>query len=201
MNVLERRAGTGTGTERTRPWVWQMPSSIIPVWSPQCLQQAYTQEQQMEERTQCCARLFSLLSLFKHVFLNMIKSQPPAQFFCCSKTVIGLLSWFGEIVLCVFLFSPFHFMLFWFLPFLLFLGGVPETLSQRRLKKNKPETVPLRPAQDSCKFKPKIPERVWPFVQRVSTREPQNCHVFNSRMSFSNSTLKKNCHFCWFIDL
>lgn len=50
----------------------------------------------MEERAQRAARLFSLLSLYEYGFLNVIKSQPPAQcfffFFGCSMTVIGFLS-------------------------------------------------------------------------------------------------------------
>lgn len=33
VDALERQAGRES--ERTGPWVWQMPSSIIPVWSPQ----------------------------------------------------------------------------------------------------------------------------------------------------------------------
>ena len=57
-----------------------------------------------------------------------------------------------------------------------------EPEDKKTNKKTKPETVPLLPAQDSCKFKSKVPERVTVCL----TCEPQNCHVFISRLSFSN---------------
>lgn len=80
-----------------------------------CLQQADTQEEQMEERGQLRARLFSLLCLYDMFFFkNMIKSQPPVLFFVvfCWMTVIVFPSRFGKMLNplrlhAVVLFSPF----------------------------------------------------------------------------------------------
>lgn len=169
-------AGPGTGTERTGPWVWQTPSSIISVWSPRwrgaivCSRQT-PRNSRWRFRAQRRARLFSLLPFFSPcIFLNVIKSLPPARSFVVQWQYVVFWADLGKpFCVCIYIYffslqstsccSVFFCFCFFFLSFLLFLGGVPETLSQGRLKSNL-KRCHLLP-QESCKFEPKIPETVF----------------------------------------
>lgn len=166
--------------ERTRPWVWPMPSSIIPVCSAQWRGAiAYSRQTPRKSRWRSelsAALVYSLCFLYANmVFWTWLNLNHLRIFFL----LFNGSNWFSELIwgnsfVCIFtsfLSSPLRLHAVLVFAFSAVFRW-PTWDSEPEEVKTMLETVPPLPAQDSCKFELKIPERVTSCFNTWTTKLP-----------------------------